>query len=227
LLDSHQSPDPRVPTPDSRLPKLYAIVDVDVARRATWTPRDLCRAYLAGGVRFVQLRAKSLASGPFVELAVALAEDVVGAGGLLIVNDRADLAVLAGASGVHVGQDDLPADEARRIVGDARMVGLSTHTIEQVRVALDAPISYIAVGPMFDTTTKDTGYGVVGLEFLRGAVAEVRAGGRDTPIVAIGGITLERAPAAIDAGAASVAVITDLLTHDPETRARQFTTALR
>jgi thiamine-phosphate pyrophosphorylase len=209
------------------LPKVYAIVDVDVAERAGWAPRDLGRAYLAGGVRFVQLRAKALASGPLLELASAMAEDVVAAGGIFVLNDRADLAVLAAASGVHVGQEDLPPEDARRLVGPDRVVGLSTHTHEQIGAAVAAPISYLAVGPMFETITKETGYTAVGLPLLRDAVTVTRAQTRVVPVVAIGGITLERAPALIDAGAASIAVITDLLTQDPEARARQFAAALR
>jgi len=203
-------------------PKLYAIVDVDVAARAGWAPRDVCRAFLAGGARFVQLRAKSMASGALLDLAGAMSEDVRAAGGILIVNDRADLAVLAGASGVHVGQEDLPGEDARRLVGAERIVGVSTHTREQIQAAVKAPISYLAVGPMFDTATKDTGYTAVGMPLLRDAVAIAREGKLDTPVVAIGGITLERAPALIDAGATSVAVITDLLTEDPEARVRQY-----
>lgn len=202
------------------LPKLYAIVDVDVAARAGWTARDLGRAYLAGGARLLQLRAKTLASGPLLDLAAAMTEDTVAAGGHLILNDRADLAVLARASGVHVGQDDLPADEARRLVGASHLVGVSTHTREQIRAAVEAPVSYLAVGPMFDTRTKATGYDAAGMPLLQDAVAVARA--RGLPVVAIGGVTLERAPALIDAGAASVCVITDLLTQDPEARAREF-----
>lgn len=206
------------------LPRLYAIVDVGVAERAGWAPRALGRAYLAGGARLLQLRAKDLASGPLLDLAAAMAEDVRAAGGLFIVNDRADLAVAAGADGVHVGQDDLPAADARTIVGD-RLVGLSTHTVAQVEAALATTASYVAVGPMFETRTKATGYDAVGLPLLRAAVGRARPHGR--PVVAIGGITLERAPHLIDEGAASVAVITDLLTHDPEARAGQFAAALR
>ncbi len=201
---------------------MYAIVDVDVSERAGWAPRDLCRAYLAGGARLIQLRAKSMPSGALLDLASAVSEDVRAAGGTMILNDRADLAVLADASGVHIGQEDVPAETARLLVGLDRIVGLSTHTHDQMRAAMAAPISYVAVGPMFETTTKETGYTAVGLPLLRDAVAMTRAQSRSVPVVAIGGITLERAPALIDAGAASIAVITDLVTDDPEARARQF-----
>jgi thiamine-phosphate pyrophosphorylase len=141
------------------------------------------------------------------------------------VNDRADLARLSGAGGVHVGQDDLDPASARRIVGDAAVVGLSTHTIGQVRDACAQPVDYIAVGPVFGTATKDTGYRDVGTGAIREAAAVAAGAGR--PIVAIGGITLERARAVIEAGAASVAVISDLLsTGNPEARVREFVQAL-
>ena len=110
-------------------------------------------------------------------------------------------------------------------MGPGRLLGVSTHTREQIRAAVEAPVSYLAVGPMFDTRTKATGYDAVGLPLLQDAVAAARA--RGLPVVAIGGVTLERAPALIAAGAASVCVITDLLTQDPEARAGEFTAALR
>ena len=105
------------------------------------------------------------------------------------------------------------------------MVGLSTHTPAQVEAAAGEPVDYVAIGPVFGTATKDTGYDAVGLDMVRRAVTAVASSGR--PVVAIGGITLETAPLVIAAGAASVAVITDLLTHDPEARAGQFAAALR
>jgi thiamine-phosphate pyrophosphorylase len=138
----------------------------------------------------------------------------------VIVNDRPDIAVLAGAGGVHVGQDDLPADDARRIVGVERWVGVSTHTLEQAQRALDEPIDYLAVGPVFETGTKDTGYAAVGLGLVRAVSSLARP--RGVPVVAIGGITLDRAAAAIDAGASSVCVISDFFTGDPGARAAAF-----
>ena len=140
-----------------------------------------------------------------------------GAGAQLIINDRADIARLSGAAGVHVGQDDLSVDEARAVVGADAIVGLSTHDDAQVGAAARTRATYIAVGPVYGTVTKDTGYGARGLELVRRAAATGR------PVVAIGGITLERAPEVIAAGAASVAVISDLLVgNDPEHRVRQF-----
>jgi thiamine-phosphate pyrophosphorylase len=187
----------------------------------------LADAYLAGGARFIQIRSKHAASGPFL----AMCEDVVaracGAGATVIVNDRADVAKLSGAHGVHVGQEDLDAASARRILGGAAIVGLSTHSPDQVRAAMTMAVDYIAVGPIFGTSTKDTGYQEVGTAFVSEAAGILRDAGCATPIVAIGGITLERAPEVIRAGAASVAVISDLLsTGDPETRVREYLRAL-
>jgi thiamine-phosphate pyrophosphorylase len=206
------------------LSRLYSIVDVEVCARSGWAPRELARAHLSGGVRLLQLRAKTLDSGPFLELASAIADDARSAGATFIVNDRADLAVLSAAAGVHVGQDDLSPADVRRITGTAAVVGLSTHTDEQIASAIGAPISYLAIGPVFATATKSTGYEAVGEAAVRSAVAQGAAAG--IPVVAIGGITLDTAARVIEAGAASVAVITDLVTSDPEARVRQYLSAL-
>jgi thiamine-phosphate pyrophosphorylase len=205
-------------------PTLYAIVDVAVADRAGWAPRDLARAYLAGGARLLQLRAKRLEGGAFLDLAAAIAEDARMADAVLIVNDRADLAVLSRSSGVHVGQDDLSPAQVRLVVGSEAIVGFSTHTDAQIAEAVAEPITYLAVGPVFGSTTKDTGYREVGLPLV--ATAAAAAGPRGRPVVAIGGITLSAAPSVIAAGATSVAVITDLLDGDPESRVRQYLSAL-
>jgi thiamine-phosphate pyrophosphorylase len=143
----------------------------------------------------------------------------------VIVNDRADIAALSGADGVHVGQDDLPPALVRRLVGDGAIVGLSTHTPEQLIDACNAPVTYVAVGPVFATGTKATGFDPIGLERVRAAAATIAA--RGLPLVAIGGITLDTAPSVIAAGAMSVAVISDLLsTGDPEARIRGYLSAL-
>ena len=141
----------------------------------------------------------------------------------VIVNDRVDLAVMSRAAGVHVGQDDLAPAAARELMGDAAIVGYSTHTSAQIEAALTQPISYVAVGPIFGTATKDTGYTAVGLELVRSAAALARG----LPVVAIGGITLETAPAVLEAGAAGVAVISDLLTGgDPRGRIAAYVRTL-
>jgi thiamine-phosphate pyrophosphorylase len=126
-----------------------------------------------------------------------------------------------------VGQEDLDPASARRILGVVAIVGLSTHSPDQVSAAATMAVDYIAVGPIFGTSTKDTGYREVGTAFVSEAAGILRDTGCATPIVAIGGITLERAPEVIRAGAASVAVISDLLsTGDPETRVREYLRAL-
>jgi thiamine-phosphate pyrophosphorylase len=146
----------------------------------------------------------------------------------VIVNDRADIARFSLADGVHVGQDDLEPAMVRQILGGNAMVGVSTHSLEQVRAAARLPIDYIAVGPVFGTASKETGYSAVGTELVSQACAALAEAGLDTPIVAIGGITLERAPSVVAAGASSVAVISDLLaTGDPENRVREYLSALR
>lgn len=203
------------------IPPLYVIVDADVAARAGWTPLDLAGACLAGGARLLQLRAKPLASGPLLELAAAVVARARAAGAAVIVNDRADLARLARADGVHVGQDDLPPAAVRGLLGADAVVGRSTHTPEQIARALDEPISYLAIGPVFDTATKVTGCAPVGLEGVARAAAAAHP--RGIPVVAIGGITLDRAGEVLDAGAASVAVISDLIEGgDPAARVRAY-----
>jgi len=144
------------------------------------------------------------------------------------VNDRADIAVLAAAAGVHVGQEDLGPAEVRRAFPALRLVGLSTHTPVQIDQAVGQPIDYLAVGPVFPTGTKDTGYAEVGLELVARAREAAGAGGRQgRPVVAIGGITLERAPSVIEAGAAAVAVVSDLLTgDDPAARVKAYLSVL-
>jgi thiamine-phosphate pyrophosphorylase len=207
------------------LPRLYVVLDSDVAERFRWSIIDLACACLAGGARLLQVRAKHLASGPMVELCERVVAEARPANARVIVNDRGDVARLADAAGVHVGQDDLAPDLVRRVVGPDLFVGLSTHTRDQVARALASPIDYLAVGPVFDTATKETGYERVGLDLVRLAAAEAAPVGM--PVVAIGGITLEQAPNVLEAGAASVAVISDLLTGgDPEGRTRAFVARL-
>ena len=194
--------------------RLYAIVDATVAAQAGWTPTDLARAYLDGGARLLQLRAPGVDSATQLGWCGEIVRLAAPVGGRLIVNDRCDLALMAAAGGVHLGQDDLPADEARALLGPAAVIGLSTHNASQVDAAVRQPVSYLAIGPVYETRTKNTGCAAVGL----GAVGRTAraAGGR--PVVAIGGITLATAPAVIGAGAASVAVISDLLTGGAPTR---------
>ena len=201
------------------LPRLYAVLDTGVAASRGWTVADLGQAFLDGGAQLIQLRAKHLDARALLDAADRLVRLAEPAGARIVVNDRADVAAMCGAAGVHVGQEDLAPRDARALLGDRAMIGLSTHTPEQVDAALDEPIDYIAVGPIYGTSTKDTGYAAVGLDLVRDAVkaADTR------PVVAIGGITLARAPEVLAAGAASVAVISDLLENgDPTRRVAEF-----
>lgn len=166
----------------------------------------------------MQLRHKAASAATLFAQSRDLATALIPRGVRFIVNDRPDVAALAKASGVHVGQEDLPVEDARRIVGSDSWVGVSTHNIEQFRAAAGTSADYIAVGPIYPTASKSNPDPVVGLELLR----ETRRLTKK-PIVAIGGITLERAEEIFLAGADSVAVIKDLLTaKDPAARAREF-----
>jgi thiamine-phosphate pyrophosphorylase len=207
------------------LPRLYAILDVDVVRSRSLDPLEVLDAWLDAGVRLVQLRAKTLASGAFLALADEALRRTRGAGARLIINDRADIAAMAGADGVHVGQDDLPPAAVRSVAGPHVWVGLSTHTDEQVEAGCREPITYLAIGPVFATLTKTAPDPAVGLAGVRRAAA--RAAEAGLPVIAIGGITVERAPGVIEGGAAAVAVISDLLAADPAIRARQYLQALQ
>jgi thiamine-phosphate pyrophosphorylase len=201
------------------IPPLQVILDADAADRAGWAPLDLARAFFDGGARFLQIRAKRLRSGPLLELCDAVVRLAAGYSATVIVNDRVDLARLSGAAGVHLGQEDLAPMAAREQLGPAAVIGYSTHDARQASGAIALPVTYIAVGPVFGTATKDTGYPAVGLGLVREATRV--AGTR--PIVAIGGITLDNAPSVIDAGATGVAVISDLLaTGDPAARTSAY-----
>jgi thiamine-phosphate pyrophosphorylase len=201
------------------LPRLYAVLDADVAAAHGWTLVDLASACLDGGARLLQLRAKNRPSGWLLDTADALVDRARPLQAQVIVNDRADVARMARAAGVHVGQDDLTPADARRVIGPDAMVGLSTHNRSQVDRAMTEPVSYVAVGPVFGTATKQTGYDAVGTPLVEYAASNVHR----LPVVAIGGITLARAPDVIARGAASVAVITDLLvTGDPARRVAEF-----
>lgn len=206
------------------LPRLYPLVDVDLCRTRGLDPLAVLAAFLDGGARFIQLRDKAASSAARLALADAAVALTRPAGARLIVNDRADVARMAGADGVHVGQDDLPVADVRGLLGTGAIIGISTHDPTQLAAAAGSSADYVAVGPIYGTLTKDTGYTARGLDLVRLAVGRLRAAGQERvkPVVAIGGITLERAPEVIAAGAASVAVIADLLTADPAARVRAF-----
>lgn len=188
-------------------------------------PMHVLDSWLDAGVTLVQLRAKSLSFGPFLQLAESMALACRRAGAVFIVNDRADVARLADASGVHVGQEDLTPADVRLLLPGAAWIGLSTHTDAQVVAGLESAATYLATGPVFATGTKAHTDPVIGFEGVRRAAGLVEGTGR--PLVAIGGIALETAPAVIAAGAQSVAIISDLLEGgDPGARARAYLHAL-
>ena len=197
------------------LPRLYVILD---AALLTIPEKECAGQLVDAGVRLLQYRNKGAPSRQLLESAKRLSGELIPRGVTFIVNDRSDVAALAGASGVHVGQEDLSVEETRAVVGRNRLVGVSTHNRAQFEQAAGSSADYIAVGPIFSTSSKAKADPVVGAEFLR----EVRPL-TDKPIVAIGGITLERAREVVRAGADSVAVISDILrAPDPGERARQY-----
>ena len=196
------------------LPRLYAIVDQGVAVRHGWDLRDLAQAYLEGGARFLQIRAPDATSSELLAWCDGIAADASNVGAQVVVNDRADIAWLCKAAGVHLGQSDLPPAGVRGYLPAGALVGLSTHTRGQIAESVRAPIDYVAVGPVFSTRTKDTGYEPVGLDLV--SYAAKSHGPR--PVVAIGGITLERAKGVIEAGASCVAVASDLLARGNPSR---------
>jgi thiamine-phosphate pyrophosphorylase len=211
----------KLPNYQMQLSPLYVVCDVDVCARAGWAPGDFASACLEGGARLFQLRAKNASGRIFLESAIEIVRKVHSAGGVVIVNDRADIAKLAHAGGVHVGQDDLSASAVREMLGPDAIVGLSTHSPGQIDAARKEPLDYVAIGPVFETATKQTGYDAIGLDGVRAAAASAAIG--NLPLVAIGGITLERAESVRRAGADSVTVISDLLaTGDPASRVRAF-----
>ncbi len=196
-------------------PALYAVLDQQLMK----TPVVKCAKDLAAaGVELIQYRAKDLSSRSYFATCSTLAEALANASARLIINDRPDIAAMVGAGGVHVGQHDLAPGDARKICGSSRWVGVSTHNLDQVRAAANAPVDYIALGPIFPTSTKKRPDPVVGTSLIREARKLTQK-----PLVAIGGITHDRAPEVFAAGANSIAVIRDLLeARDPAARAREF-----
>ena len=203
-------------SPDVLLPRLYAIVDP--AQAGGRSVLEITEQLLAAGVRLIQLRDKNASSGELYSTAKLMAERIGRAGGIFVVNDRADVARAIDADGVHLGQDDLPVESARALLGSDKMIGHSTHTLSQVVTTHDYPLDYLAFGPIFSTSSKQNPDAVVGLAGLREARKATRK-----PLVAIGGITLENARSVIEAGADSVAVIRDLIgAQDVRARAEEF-----
>ena len=190
-----------------RLPRVYPLTDVQLSGLSH---ADQVQLLSQGGASLIQLREKQMPALEFYEQAKAAVAVAEREGVQLIVNDRVDLALAVGAQGVHLGQDDMPPEAARRLLGAEAIIGYSTHTAEQVLSALTLPIDYIAIGPIFQTTTKTDTSPVLGFDGLRA----VRQAIGKFPLVAIGGITRINAAEVIRAGADSIAVISALLS-DP------------
>ncbi len=185
-----------------RLPALYAIADASFG-----DPVDISRRLFNGGARLVQVRNKTASSGELLDQVVRII-DKAPPDARLIVNDRADIAKIVRAAGVHLGQEDLSPSAARRILDDDSIVGVSTHDVSQALDTADEPVDYVAVGPVFESSTKKNHAPVLGLDGLAAICGQL-----ERPVVAIGGIRLEHLEEVLAAGASSVAVISDLVGH--------------
>ena len=173
------------------------------------------------GVELVQIRNKNASSRDFLQISKQLSTFFNRRGVRLIVNDRPDLSLLADAGGVHVGQDDVEVGVARQVCGNDRWVGISTHSLEQVRRANATSADYIAIGPIFPSSTKEDLEPVMGVECIRAARRLT-----SKPLVAIGGITLDRVPEVFQAGADCIAVARGLVcATDPRRRVQEFVQA--
>jgi len=196
-----------------KLPKLYPITDT---RLSGLSHAEQVRRLSAGGATFIQLREKRLSPREFYREAEEALRVARACGVRLIINDRVDIALALSADGVHLGQDDLPIERARELLGDDAIIGFSTHNLEQAELAAHLSVDYIAIGPVFETQSKENPDPVVGLDGLR----RVREVVNEIPLVAIGGIGRRNIKEALEAGADAVAVISLLLTHPPEIEAR-------
>jgi len=194
---------------------LYVVLDPEASQGRDL--HTLLEDVLAGGCRLVQLRDKRTPMADLYDLAHALAARCREAGALFIVNDRADLALAVGAGGLHVGQDDLPAAAARRLLPAGMVLGVSTHDPVQARQALADGADYVAVGSIFPTPSK-AGFQLVGTDLVRKLRPEI-----PVPLVGIGGITADNGPRVIEAGADAVAVISAVCgATDPRAATREF-----
>ena len=199
------------------LPHLYAILDVDLLAARSLNLPSFAAELRDAGINLLQYRNKQGTPRAMLNDAAMLKDSLAGENLKLIFNDRVDLALLAGFEGVHVGQEDLSAEDARSILGNQRWVGVSTHTREQVIEADRTSCDYIAYGPIFSTASKNNPDPTVGLAGLRTARTFTQK-----PLVAIGGITRENCRAVLDAGADSIAVISGLLPASGSETPRQI-----
>ena len=189
------------------LPRIYPITDKRLSRKNSHLA--ILKELRRGGARFVQIRDKDTPARELLRdlkkcLEYAAARDMT-----LILNDRSDLVLAAGLMGVHLGQEDIPPEAARALLGKKRLIGYSTHTTAQVRLSLSLPVDYIGFGPVYATATKAIAHGAAGLKKLALACRTASA-----PVVAIGGIGLKEIRPVLEAGAASAAVISAIMTAE-------------
>lgn len=201
--------------------RLNAIVDPERANGCSLA--ELARMVVAGGATLIQLRDKHGSTRRMIEEARAIQAVLAGTGVPLVINDRVDVALIAGADGVHVGQDDMSVADARRLLGDKAIIGLSIKTVALANAAPIELLDYVGVGGVYATTSKDNPNKPIGVAGLRDVVAAFHARKRDFPIVGIAGIEAGNAAAVVEAGADGVAVISALsMQNDPEAAAREL-----
>lgn len=191
------------------LPKIYPITDISITKLSHL---EQVERLIEGGAKFIQLRDKNSTPKDFYESSKAVMDFTRDKDVKIIINDRVDIALAVKADGVHLGQDDLPPIYARKILGEKAIIGFSTHNILQAIEAVKMPLDYIAIGPIFATSTKENPDPVVGLDGLK----TVRDAIGDFPLVAIGGIGIETAKEVLEKGASSIALISQILNKPEE-----------
>ena len=201
--------------------RLNAIVDPERANGRSLS--DLTRLVVAGGATLIQLRDKHGSTRAMIEEARAIKEVLAGTGVPLVINDRIDVALAAGADGVHVGQDDMPAGGGRRLLGPRAIIGLSIKSVAQANAAPLDVIDYAGIGGVYATTSKDNPDAPIGVDGLRAIIAALRARKPDFPVCGIAGIDAGNAAPVIAAGANGIAVISALsMARDPQAAAREL-----
>ncbi len=186
------------------IPKIYPITDTQISGLSHV---EQAKRLIAGGAKIIQLREKRASSGEFFEAAIEVMQLAQPTGTRVIINDRADIALAAQADGVHLGQDDMPPEKARQLLGDHAIIGFSTHSVEQAVRAAKLPIDYIAIGPIFETNSKEDTNRTIGLDGLQAVWQAIG----DMPLVVIGGIAEENLTSVFAAGADSAAMISSII----------------
>lgn len=196
---------------------LYLITDT---RIAGLSHIQIVRSAIDAGIRTIQLREKNLHKKEIFNAAISIRDITIKHSSVFIINDYVDIALAVNADGVHLGQEDMPVEEARKIMGKGKLIGISTHSLDQAIKAQDAGADYIGFGPMFQTTTKDAGNpkGITALSNIRKLI--------DVPIVAIGGITWENVNKVLNSGADAAAVSSGILTGDIKANVKKFMEAV-